>query len=127
MRQQMILGNFIFGLSRGFTYSTLQHVSDGGWQSIDMATGKPKSSQTGQGLQQLKITGKSMYATAMDRLDELRALQALRIPVPLVDGIGRNWGLWQIITVTENQDNVIDDGTAMVVGWGVDLQEFANA
>jgi phage protein U len=75
----------------------------------------------------LKISGKSMYATAMDRLDDLRALQAQRVPVPLVDGIGRNWGLWQIITVSETQSCVIDDGTAMVVEWFIDLLEFANA
>jgi phage protein U len=68
-----------------------------------------------------------MYATAMDRLDELRALQAQRIPLPLVDGIGRNWGLWQINKVTETQTEIIDDGTAMVVGWVVVLMEFANA
>ena len=68
-----------------------------------------------------------MYATAMDRLDELRALQAQRIPVPLVDGIGRNWGLWQINKVSETQTDVIDDGTAMVVGWVIELTEFANA
>ena len=68
-----------------------------------------------------------MYATAMDRLDELRALQALRIPLPLVDGIGRNWGRWRINDVTETQTEIIDDGTAMVVGWVVVLTEFANA
>ncbi|MDO9330548.1 MAG: phage tail protein [Pseudomonas sp.] len=127
MRQQMVLGNFMFSLSRNFAYSSLARGADGGWKSFDVATGKPISSQTGQGLQTLKISGKSMYATAMDRLDELRALQAQRVPVPLVDGIGRNWGLWQIITVSETQSCVIDDGTAMVVEWFIDLLEFANA
>ena len=127
MRQQMALGSFIFGLSRKFAYHQLVHTSDGGWKSIDILTSKPKSSQIGQGLQGLTITGKSMYATAMDRLDELRALQAQRLPVPLVDGIGRNWGLWQISKVTETQTEIIDDGTAMVVGWVVELTEFANA
>ncbi|MCE0461546.1 phage tail protein [Pseudomonas uvaldensis] len=127
MRQQMVLGSFIFGLSRNFAYHSLLRTSDGGWKSIDILTSKPKSSQVGQGLQELKITGKSMYATAMDRLDELRALQAQRVPLPLVDGIGRNWGLWQINKVTETQTDIIDDGTAMVVGWVVDLTEFANA
>ncbi|WP_460117494.1 phage tail protein [Pseudomonas sp. S2_C03] len=127
MRQQMALGSFIFGLSRNFVYSTLARTSDGGWKTIDILTSKPKSSQIGQGQQTLTITGRAMYATAMDRLDELRELQALRIPLPLVDGIGRNWGLWQIAKVTENQESVIDDGTAMVIGWVIELTEFANA
>ncbi|SFY22132.1 hypothetical protein SAMN03159390_04359 [Pseudomonas sp. NFACC49-2] len=127
MRQQMALGSFIFGLSRNFAYHSLLRTSDGGWKSIDILTSKPKSSQTGQGPQGLTITGKSMYATAMDRLDELRALQAQRVPLPLVDGIGRNWGLWQINKVTETQTEIVDDGTAMVVGWVIELTEFANA
>ena len=127
MRQQMALGSFIFGLSRNFAYSGILRTSDGGWVELDIVTGKPKSSQTGQKAQTLKITGKSMYAVAMDRLDELRTLQALRLPVPMVDGIGRNWGLWRINSVAETQSEVIDDGTAMVINWVVDLSEFIHA
>ena len=127
MRQQMILGSFIFGLSRNFAYHNIVHTSDGGWVELDIVTGKPKSSQTGQKAQTLKITGTSMYAVAMDRLNELRTLQEQRKPVPLVDGIGRSWGLWRINTVTETQSMIIDDGTAMVVSWAVDLSEFIHA
>ena len=59
--------------------------------------------------------------------DELRALQAQRVPLPLIDGIGRNWGLWRINSIDENQSEVIDDGTAMVIKWVVGLTEFNNA
>lgn len=127
MKQQMALGSFIFGLSRNFAYSTLARKSDGGWTEIQILTSKPKSSQTGQKAETLTISGKSMYAVAMDRLDELRALQALRMPLPLIDGIGRNWGLWRINSVQETQTQIIDDGTAMVVDWVIELVEFNNA
>jgi len=127
MKQQMALGSFIFGLSRQFAYHSLLRKSDGGWTEIQILTSKPKSSQTGQKSETLTITGKSMYAVAMDRLDELRDLQALRIPLPLIDGIGRNWGLWRINNVQETQTYIIDDGTAMVVDWVIELAEFNNA
>ena len=127
MKQQMALGSFIFGLSRQFAYHSLLRKSDGGWSEIQILTSKPKSSQTGQKSETLTITGRSMYAVAMDRLDELRALQALRIPLPLIDGIGRNWGLWRINNVQETQTYIIDDGTAMVVDWVIELAEFNNA
>lgn len=113
--------------SRQFAYHSLLRKSDGGWTEIQILTSKPKSSQTGQKPETLTITGKSMYAVAMDRLDELRALQALRIPLPLIDGIGRNWGLWRINSVQETQTQIIDDGTAMVVDWVIELAEFNNA
>ena len=127
MKQQMALGSFIFGLSRDFAYSTLTRKSEGGWTDLQILTSKPKSHQTGQKPETLTITGKSMYAVAMDRLDELRALQSLRVPLPLIDGIGRNWGLWRINNVQETQSCVIDDGTAMVVDWVIELAEFNNA
>lgn len=127
MRQQMALGSFIFGLSRDFAYSSLVRKSDGGWVDLNILTSKPKSSQVGQALETLSITGKSMYAVAMERLDELRALQALRVPLPLVDGIGRNWGLWRVTSVTETQSEIIDDGTAMLNTWAIELTEFIHA
>ncbi|MFJ4197020.1 phage tail protein [Pseudomonas sp. NPDC089534] len=127
MKHQMALGSFIFGLSRQFAYSSLGRKSDGGWTELPILTSKPKSSQTGQKPETLTITGKSMQAVAMERLDELRALQALRIPLPLIDGIGRNWGLWRINNIQETQSQVIDDGTAMVVDWTLELAEFNHA
>ena len=127
MRQQMVLGTFIFGLSRGFAYDSLDHGSSGGWASLDIIAGKPKSSQVGQGLETLAVGGKAARANGMQRLDELRALQDLRVPLPLVDGLGRNWGLWTIKSISEKQTSVIDDGTAMAITWLLVLEEFVNA
>ncbi|WOE80834.1 phage tail protein [Pseudomonas protegens] len=127
MKQQMALGDFIFGLSRGFAYSALTRTTDGGWTSLDILASKPRSNQGGQKLETLQINGQAMYGVAMQRLDELRALQARRAPLPLIDGVGRNWGRWRINKVTEKQSAVIDDGTAMLIDWVVDLEEFVNA
>ncbi|MCP1514874.1 MULTISPECIES: phage tail protein [Pseudomonas] len=127
MRQQMVLGDFIFGLSRGFAYASLIHSSYGGWSNLEIIASKPQSRQNGQQLEKLSFSGMAMYAVGMQRLDELRALQDARAPLPLVDGIGRNWGLWRINSLVETQSNVIDDGTAMVVAWTLELEEFVNA
>ncbi|MGB3127642.1 MAG: phage tail protein [Pseudomonas sp.] len=127
MRQQMVLGDFIFGLSQGFAYSTLTRSTDGGWSDMAIVASKPLSRQSGQTLEKLTFGGTAMYAVGMARLDDLRALQNARAPLPLVDGVGRNWGLWRINSVVENQSNVIDDGTAMVMTWTLVLEEFINA
>ncbi len=123
MRQQMVLGDFIFGLSRGFAYSSLIRTSDGGWSDLVIIASKPQSRQSGQKLEKLTFNGTAIYATGMQRLDELRALQNTRAPLPLVDGIGRNWGLWRINSVVETQSNVIDDGAAMVMAWTLELED----
>lgn len=127
MKQQMALGDFIFGLSRGFAYDSLVRTTDGGWMALNILVSKPRTHQGGQKLETLKITGKAMHGLAMERLDELRALQARCVPLPLIDGVGRNWGRWVIKTVNETQSAVIDDGTAMLVDWVLDLEEFVNA
>jgi len=127
MRQQMVLGDFIFGLSRGFAYASLLRTSDGGWSDLSIIASKSQSRQSGQKLEKLTFSGTAMYAIGMQRLDELRALQNTRAPLTLVDGIGRNWGLWRINTITETQSNVIDDGTAIVMAWALELEEFVNA
>ena len=57
MRQQMVLGDFIFGLSRGFAYSTLQRSSDGGWGDLEIIASKPQSRQNGQKLEKLTFAG----------------------------------------------------------------------
>ena len=127
MRQQMMLGDFIFGLSRDFAYSSLIRNSDGGWADLTIIASKPQSRQNGQKLEKLTFAGTAMAAVGMQRLDQLRVLLDARTPLPLVDGIGRNWGLWRITALTESQANVIDDGTAMVIKWSLVLEEFVNA
>ncbi|MCF5570643.1 hypothetical protein GIV66_27995, partial [Pseudomonas sp. PA-3-11C] len=111
MRQQMVLGDFIFGLSRGFAYSSLMRNSDGGWSDLAIIASKPQSRQNGQKLEKLTFSGTAMYAVGMQRLDELRALQNARAPLPLVDGIGRNWGQWRIKAGGGKQDPVNGGGT----------------
>jgi uncharacterized protein len=127
MRQQMALGGFIFGLATAFPYERLERGTTGGWVDLDIMSSKPKSHQTGQGLEDLRLSGKATRAVGMDRLDQLRALANGRVPYPLVDGIGRNWGRWRIDKVSESQSSIIDDGTAMLIEWTLELKEFVNA
>jgi hypothetical protein len=127
MRQQLALGeDFVFSLGREFPYSSLQRKSDGGWIEIDIVYAKPASQNTGQGLDEIRLSGTAFYAIGMQRLDELRAMQAERRPYVLVDGLGQNLGRWKIMAVEESQSRIIDDGTAMRVAWVVQLQEFVD-
>ncbi|ABY90392.1 tail protein [Halomonas phage phiHAP-1] len=127
MRQQMALGEeFVFSLGSGFPYSSLQRRSDGGWIEIDITYASPSSQNTGQALEQIRLSGTAFYAAGMQRLDELRAMQSERRPYVLVDGLGNNLGRWKIMSVEEQQTRVIDDGTAMKVAWVLQLEEFVD-
>lgn len=127
MRQQMALGEFVFGLSSGFPYERLSRKTTGGWVDLDIISSKPLSHNTGQGLESLRLSGKGGWAAVMAKVDELRAMADARAPYTLVDGVGRVWGRWRIDSVTEDHERVIDDGTATSLSWSLDLQEFVNA
>ncbi|KST00141.1 hypothetical protein APB71_29850 [Pseudomonas aeruginosa] len=127
MPQQLALGEFVFGLATGFPYDRLARKTSGGWVDLDIISSKPLSHNTGQGLETVRLSGKAQWAAGMAKVDELRALANSRAPFTLVDGLGRNWGRWRIDGVSEDQERVIDDGTASLLNWTLELSEFVNA
>jgi len=126
MPQQMALGEFVFGLAADFPYERLERKTSGGWVSLDIISSKPLSHQTGQGLETLRLTGKAQLAAGMQSVEQLRQMANARKPYTLVDGLGRVWGRWRIDAVNEQQTRVLDDGTATLLEWTLELQEFAN-
>lgn len=127
MPQQLALGEFVFGLATGFPYDRLARKTSGGWVDLDIISSKPRSHNTGQGLETLRLSGKAQWGAGMAKADELRAMANSRAPFTLVDGLGRNWGRWRIDGVSEDQERVIDDGTASLLNWTLELSEFVNA
>lgn len=127
MPQQLALGEFVFGLATGFPYDRLARKTTGGWVDLDIISSKPLSHNTGQGLETLRLSGKAQWSAGMAKVDELRAMANSRAPFTLVDGLGRNWGRWRIDGVSEDQERVIDDGTASLLNWTLELSEFVNA
>jgi hypothetical protein len=127
MPQQLALGEFVFGLATGFPYDRLARKTMGGWVDLDIISSKPLSHNTGQGLETLRLSGKAQWGAGMAKVDELRAMANSRAPFTLVDGLGRNWGRWRIDGVSEDQERVIDDGTASLLNWTLELSEFVNA
>lgn len=126
MRQMMSLGGFVFSLSEGTPYEGLQRTSDGGWVTVPRYGQKPISQNTGQALENISVTGTWFRGEGMSNMDKLRALQAKRAPLVLSDGYGRNLGLWTVKRLQEKQDRIIDDGTAFVVGFTIELEEYAG-
>lgn len=126
MKKQLALGDFVFSATSGVAYEQLQRRSTGGWTNVDLVGSKPRSFNTGQGLETIALSGKVFSSVGMDALDKLRAMQAERVPKVIVDGLGRNLGRWKIMDVSETQTRIIDDGTAMVVDFNLSLEEYVD-
>ncbi|BBG31077.1 phage tail protein [Zymobacter palmae] len=123
---QMMLGDFAFSIASGFPYESLSRTTSGGWKDIELIDAKPFSYNNGQGLESLRLKGTAFRSAGMAGLDTLRKMQASRQPWSLIDALGRNWGRYRIESIAENQSQIIDDGTAMVIDWDLELKEFAN-
>lgn len=123
---QMMLGDFAFSIASGFPYESLSRTTSGGWKELALIDAKPFSYNDGLGLESLKLKGTAFRAAGMTALNTLRQMQASRQPWSLIDALGRNWGRYRIESITENQSQIIDDGTAMVIEWDLELKEFAN-
>lgn len=126
MRQMMSLGDFVFSLSEQTPYEGLQRTSDGGWVSVPRYGQKPISQNMGQNLEKISINGTWFRGEGMDNMKALRQLQAQRKPLVLSDGYGQSMGRWVIKQLQEKQDRIIDDGTAFVVGFSIELEEYAE-
>ena len=118
---------FVFGLATDTAYESLNRESKGGWINMDIVNGKPVSQHTSLPLDSLSIQGKWFGSEGMASINTLRELNRMKKPVLLSDAYGFNLGMWKIMQVSERQRRVIDDGTAMVVEFTLQLEEFSNA
>jgi hypothetical protein len=126
MKQMLALGGFVFSLSKNTPYEGLSRTSDGGFVTVPRYNGKPLSQNTGQGLENISLTGTWFKYEGMQNMQSLRDLQKQGKPLVLSDGYGINLGQWTIKNLNEKQDKIIDDGTAQMISFTITLEEFAN-
>ncbi|ASA54663.1 phage tail protein [Vibrio gazogenes] len=126
MKEMMSLGGFAFSLSNHTPYEGLQRTSNGGWVTVPRYGQKPISQNLGQPLDKISMTGTWFHGEGMKNMQALRQLQAQRKPLVLMDGYGQSMGQWVIKVLQEKQDRVIDDGTAFVVGFSIELEEYVS-
>ncbi|EPF2955264.1 phage tail protein [Vibrio diabolicus] len=133
MRQQLILSvpsknieAFVFGVASGTEYETLSTTSQGGWVNLDIMDGKAVSQNTHEPLDGKTIKGKWFGAEGRASIRRLKEIKRLRAPVLLTDDYGYNMGLWKIMSLNDDEKDVIDDGTPMIVSFTITFEEFAN-
>ncbi|SDI11392.1 hypothetical protein SAMN04488136_1687 [Vibrio xiamenensis] len=133
MRQQLILSvpsknveAFVFSVANGTEYESLSTSSQGGWVNLDIMDGKAVSQNTHEPLDSKTLKGKWFGAQGRVSIRRLREIKKLRSPVLLTDDYGYSMGMWKIMTLSDDESNVIDDGTPMVVNFTITLEEFAN-
>lgn len=126
MRQMLALGDFVFSLSENTPYEGLTRSSDGGFVTIPRYNSKPLSQNTGQGLENISISGTWFKRDGSKNINLLKELQNRCKAQVLIDGYGNNLGQWTIKKLQEKQDKIIDDGTPLVITFTIELEEYVN-
>ncbi|TDF41883.1 phage tail protein [Alteromonadaceae bacterium M269] len=120
------LGGFVFSIAEKTPYAKLSRITSGGWQSVPIYSGRPLRFNFGRPGDRLRLSGEWFYKEGMAKLDELRALQAEEKPLLLTDSYGNNLGRWTLDQITDNQDDLISDGTALSMQWTLELESYHN-
>ncbi len=124
MYQQLVLDDFIFSVGNGTAYDRLVRKSTGGWVNIDTLNSKPRSQNTGQQPETINLTVKVFGNDGTAAVARLRAMQNTREPKLITNSAGENLGFWKIMEITETQENIIDDGSALSSVCDLLLEEF---
>ncbi len=133
MKQQLILSvpsknveAFVFGVATGTEYETLSTSMQGGWINLDIVDGKAVSQNTHVPLDGKTLKGKWFGAEGRASVRRLKEIMKMRVPVLLTDDYGYNMGMFKMMSLTDDESDVIDDGTPMVVRFSIQFEEFAN-
>lgn len=126
MKNQMVLGDFVFSISNHFAYEGFVRKSGGGWVELNLLNQKPLTQNTGQPLETIEIRGKVFGQSASEKLEQLRQMQNQRKPYQLLNDEGLNLKQWTIENLTETQSRILSNGQAQVLNFSLSLKEFVS-
>lgn len=122
----MALGPFVFGLDSA-PYRRLSRRAHHRWAALPRIGRAPALQQLGPAAEEITLEGVLLPDLGdPSSLETLRELAADGEPHALVDGAGRNHGLWVIREVSEDQDALLPDGVPLRRTFRVSLLEYGE-
>jgi phage protein U len=123
----MMLGEYRFSLSTA-AYQQLQRTAEFRWPAQDRIGRLPARQFIGAGNDGIELEG-SIYPEFKGGLNQalkLRETAAKGKPLRLVDGQGKNWGLWCIERVEETRQTLFADGTPRKIEFRLSLGAYGD-
>ena len=100
----MILGAYRFSIETA-AYQELSRTVQYRWARQERIGTNDALQFTGPGPETLALRGSvfPFYKGGLEQVDQLRLQASIGLPLPLVDGRGRVWGLWCVEEISEVQ------------------------
>lgn len=123
----MILGVYPFSL-RTAAYEQLQRSASYRWQGQDRVGRLPAQQYVGPGAMDVSINGTILphWNGGLYQVDAMRAAAGLGKPLLMVDGTGRVWGDWVIMSIAETETEHFADGVPREIGFSMKLREYGG-
>ena len=122
----MILGDFEFKIDTA-AFQTLERRHRQNKAVLGRVGRKSASQHINTELGSIKLSGFILphWKGGWSQMDRLRAMADSGDPFTLIDGMGRNWGRWDIIEVGEKDGDYLG-GAPLRIDFDITLQEYGE-
>ena len=123
----MCLGEYRFSLSTA-AYQQLHRTAEFRWPSQERIGRLPARQFVGAGDDRIELDG-SIYPEfkgGLNQINQLRETAGRGEPLRLVDGRGKNWGLWCIEQVEETKQVFFADGTPRKIEFRLSMVKYGS-
>ena len=126
-RVMLALGPFRFEMGQA-TYQSLAMSQSWRWPQQARIGGEPALQYTGHEPAEVRLQGVLFpgFDAGLAQVQEMRSLANLAKPLQLVDGLGRVWGAWVIVEVSDTRSVLMDNGQPRRVGFEIKLQAYGE-
>ncbi|MBL4929317.1 phage tail protein [Fuscibacter oryzae] len=121
----MRLGTLKFGLRRA-AYQELSRNSEWRWARQERIGTNDALQYTGIGADNVTLQGVVFptFTGSVKNIDRMRTLATAALPLPLIDGLGKIWGLWVITSIGERQSVFAARGAPLRQEFDLSLTRF---
>lgn len=121
----MRLGVYKFSLDTA-AYQELSRTAEYRWARQERIGTNDALQFTGLGPETLELRGVvfPLFRGGLDQVKKMRAQASLGVPLPLIDGLGKVWGLWALEQISERQSIFMPRGAAKRIEFDLRLSRY---
>jgi len=121
----LALGEYRFSIATAIL-NKIQRDFAWRWADINITGGKPQSHFIGQALIELNLSATVYphYRGGLAQVDKLAEHASLGKPLRLVDGTGKDWGLFTVRKIAESQEQLRIKGRPLKITFSLELTEY---
>ncbi|MFG6082336.1 phage tail protein [Paracoccus litorisediminis] len=121
----MRLGVYKFSLDTA-AYQELSRTAEYRWARQERIGTNDALQFTGLGPETLELRGVvfPLFRGGLDQVKRMRAQASLGVPLPLIDGLGKVWGLWALEQISERQSIFMPRGAPKRIEFDLRLSRY---